>query len=225
MIRAQVFLCAGLAAAAIGAAPAVQSIGAVQAERVAIAVDAGKTVGPMKPIWAWFGYDEPNYTYMKDGQEAAVRAVAAEPGAGVRPHAQSADDRRRHAGAEVGIDQRLHRGCQRQADLRLDDRRSHHRHLPRAQDEAARADRLHARGAVDRSRSRTSTTGSPATTTTTSTPAGPIRRRTTPSGASSSISGSSTRSRSTAGPKSRAGGGRSGTSPTSATGRARPRST
>ena len=23
----------------------------------------------MKPIWAWFGYDEPNYTYMKDGQK------------------------------------------------------------------------------------------------------------------------------------------------------------
>lgn len=25
--------------------------------------------GPMKPIWAWFGYDEPNYTYMKDGKK------------------------------------------------------------------------------------------------------------------------------------------------------------
>ena len=23
----------------------------------------------MKPIWAWFGYDEPNYTYMTDGQK------------------------------------------------------------------------------------------------------------------------------------------------------------
>jgi len=23
----------------------------------------------MKPIWAWFGYDEPNYTYMKDGRK------------------------------------------------------------------------------------------------------------------------------------------------------------
>lgn len=23
----------------------------------------------MKPVWAWFGYDEPNYTYMKDGQK------------------------------------------------------------------------------------------------------------------------------------------------------------
>jgi xylan 1,4-beta-xylosidase len=23
----------------------------------------------MRPIWAWFGYDEPNYTYMKDGKK------------------------------------------------------------------------------------------------------------------------------------------------------------
>ena len=38
-------------------------------ENVAINVDADKRIGPMKPIWAWFGYDEPNYTYMKDGQK------------------------------------------------------------------------------------------------------------------------------------------------------------
>ena len=40
-----------------------------QAERVVIKVDASKRIGPMKPVWAWFGYDEPNYTYMKDGQK------------------------------------------------------------------------------------------------------------------------------------------------------------
>ena len=38
-------------------------------ERVVIRVDAAKAIGPMKPIWAWYGYDEPNYTYMKDGQK------------------------------------------------------------------------------------------------------------------------------------------------------------
>lgn len=32
-------------------------------------VDVQKKIEPMKPIWAWFGYDEPNYTYMKDGQK------------------------------------------------------------------------------------------------------------------------------------------------------------
>ncbi|MBS1604265.1 MAG: beta-xylosidase [Bacteroidetes bacterium] len=32
-------------------------------------VDLGKPAGPMTPVWAWFGYDEPNYTYMKDGKK------------------------------------------------------------------------------------------------------------------------------------------------------------
>jgi xylan 1,4-beta-xylosidase len=40
-----------------------------QGDRVTIAVDTRKTIGPMTPMWAWFGYDEPNYTYMKDGQK------------------------------------------------------------------------------------------------------------------------------------------------------------
>ncbi|MFD2580915.1 beta-xylosidase [Pedobacter vanadiisoli] len=34
-----------------------------------IEVNFDKDIAPMKPIWAWFGYDEPNYTYMKDGQK------------------------------------------------------------------------------------------------------------------------------------------------------------
>jgi xylan 1,4-beta-xylosidase len=38
-------------------------------EPVTIQVDLTKDKGPMKPIWAWFGYDEPNYTYMKDGKK------------------------------------------------------------------------------------------------------------------------------------------------------------
>ena len=36
---------------------------------VTITVNANDRIGPMKPIWAWFGYDEPNYTYMKDGKK------------------------------------------------------------------------------------------------------------------------------------------------------------
>jgi len=39
------------------------------ASQVSIDVDLAKSKGPMKPIWAWFGYDEPNYTYMKDGKK------------------------------------------------------------------------------------------------------------------------------------------------------------
>jgi xylan 1,4-beta-xylosidase len=42
---------------------------AAQNERVSIRIDAGAPRGPMSPMWAWFGYDEPNYTYMKDGRE------------------------------------------------------------------------------------------------------------------------------------------------------------
>lgn len=40
-----------------------------QEEIVEINVDAEEEIGPMKPIWAWWGYDEPNYTYMKDGKK------------------------------------------------------------------------------------------------------------------------------------------------------------
>ena len=34
---------------------------------VAIRVDASRTRGEMRPVWRFFGHDEPNYTYMKDG--------------------------------------------------------------------------------------------------------------------------------------------------------------
>jgi len=37
--------------------------------KASIEVNFDKNIAPMKPIWAWFGYDEPNYTYMKDGQK------------------------------------------------------------------------------------------------------------------------------------------------------------
>jgi xylan 1,4-beta-xylosidase len=40
-----------------------------QEKIVEINVDAEKEIGPMKPIWAWWGYDEPNYTYMRDGKK------------------------------------------------------------------------------------------------------------------------------------------------------------
>lgn len=37
--------------------------------QVAIQVDAAKSIGPYKPIYAYFGYDEPNFTYTKDGKK------------------------------------------------------------------------------------------------------------------------------------------------------------
>jgi xylan 1,4-beta-xylosidase len=36
---------------------------------ISLKVDLRKEKGSMDPIWAWFGYDEPNYTYMKDGKK------------------------------------------------------------------------------------------------------------------------------------------------------------
>jgi xylan 1,4-beta-xylosidase len=35
---------------------------------IRIRVDAGRCTGTWEPIWAWFGYDEPNYTYMPYGK-------------------------------------------------------------------------------------------------------------------------------------------------------------
>ncbi|MFP9100808.1 GH39 family glycosyl hydrolase [Flavobacterium sp. RHBU_24] len=41
----------------------------LQAQNHEIKVDLKQEIAPMKPVWAWFGYDEPNYTYMSDGKK------------------------------------------------------------------------------------------------------------------------------------------------------------
>ncbi|MCP5110876.1 MAG: beta-xylosidase, partial [bacterium] len=41
-----------------------------------VRVDARNTLGPMEPIWAYFGHDEPNYTYMKNGRKLLGELVA-----------------------------------------------------------------------------------------------------------------------------------------------------
>jgi xylan 1,4-beta-xylosidase len=46
-----------------------QSAAGVKTNKVSIQVELNKSIGPMYPAWAWFGYDEPNYTYMKDGKK------------------------------------------------------------------------------------------------------------------------------------------------------------
>ena len=42
-------------------------------------IDFNKEIGNMTPIWAWFGYDEPNYTYMKDGKKLLSEIAALSP--------------------------------------------------------------------------------------------------------------------------------------------------
>jgi xylan 1,4-beta-xylosidase len=44
-----------------------------------IKVDLSKPIADMKPVWAWFGHDEPNYTYMKDGRKLLSELQAMSP--------------------------------------------------------------------------------------------------------------------------------------------------
>jgi xylan 1,4-beta-xylosidase len=41
-----------------------------------IRVDAGQTIGPFTPIHGYFGYDEPNYTYAKNGRKLVGELAA-----------------------------------------------------------------------------------------------------------------------------------------------------
>ncbi|WPP50849.1 GH39 family glycosyl hydrolase [Catalinimonas niigatensis] len=50
-----------------------------EADTVSIQVDFSLEKGEMKPIWAWWGYDEPNYTYMKDGKKLLSEIAALSP--------------------------------------------------------------------------------------------------------------------------------------------------
>jgi len=45
----------------------------------AISVDLDKELGDMNAVWAWFGYDEPNYTYMNDGKKLLSELSALSP--------------------------------------------------------------------------------------------------------------------------------------------------
>ena len=57
----------------------ISSLAQNAAESAVISIDLNNTVGPLKPIWAWFGYDEPNYTYMKDGRKLLSELSALSP--------------------------------------------------------------------------------------------------------------------------------------------------
>jgi xylan 1,4-beta-xylosidase len=47
---------------------------------VEVVVDAAKTGGEMKPVWRFFGADEPNYATMKDGRSTLATLGALRPG-------------------------------------------------------------------------------------------------------------------------------------------------
>jgi len=46
---------------------------------VTIRVDTAVKVGPMYPFWAWFGHDEPNYTYTSNGVKLLSQLQALSP--------------------------------------------------------------------------------------------------------------------------------------------------
>ena len=65
------------------ASVAIVALGALlqpsQSTTVSIRVDTAQKKGPMRAIWAWFGYDEPNYTYTADGKKLLSEIAASSP--------------------------------------------------------------------------------------------------------------------------------------------------
>ena len=57
---------------------------------VEIRVDGAATIGAYTPIYSYFGYDEPNYTYMPDGRKLVGELAALSPRAGLHPRASPA---------------------------------------------------------------------------------------------------------------------------------------
>jgi xylan 1,4-beta-xylosidase len=55
------------------------SIATAQTTPATIRVNLSAIKGDMRPIWAWYGYDEPNFTYMKDGRKLLSELAALSP--------------------------------------------------------------------------------------------------------------------------------------------------
>ena len=78
MIRAQLLIMVLFASVSVSAQEPPAS---TETFRVTMRIDAARTKGELRPIWRFFGADEPNYAYMKDGKK-----LLAELGQ-LRPHA------------------------------------------------------------------------------------------------------------------------------------------
>jgi xylan 1,4-beta-xylosidase len=63
-------------AAVTFAALALAAPASTQSNQITITVDANVVRGPMSSMWAWFGYDEPNYTYTANGQKLLSELAA-----------------------------------------------------------------------------------------------------------------------------------------------------
>ena len=120
---------------------------------------------------------------MKDGQKLLGELGELAPEAGLLPHAQPAHLRRRHAGAEVGLDRRLHAKTPQGKpvyDWTIVDR-IFDTYLERGVRPYVQIGFM-PQGPVDQARAVSAPVDARRARTTRSTPAGPIRRRTTRSG-------------------------------------------
>ena len=68
-----------LAALLLAAAAPLCTAEPSSAQPVRLDVDAKQIKGPMTPIWAWFGYDEPNYTTAPNGKKLLSDIAALSP--------------------------------------------------------------------------------------------------------------------------------------------------
>ena len=111
-----------------------------------------KSLGPLRPIWRFFGADEPNYATMPNGKKLLGELGELAPeSVYFRTHnlLTSGDGT---PALKWGSTNAYREDARRQADLRLDDSRRHLRHVSRARRPALCADRLHAAGSVDEAR-------------------------------------------------------------------------
>src|SRR5262245_62847572 len=69
MQRREFLKATGLAAGALCLDAAVRADEPRKERAVAIRVRADQPGGELRPIWRFFGADEPNYAYMKDGEQ------------------------------------------------------------------------------------------------------------------------------------------------------------
>ena len=116
---------------------------------VNVSVDATAAGTPLVRVWAFHGYDEINYTTDAGRKGVARHDRRRAHRARARAQPLPPQHRRRHAGAEVGIDERLHRGRRREPGLQLGPDRRDHGHHHRGRRVSVRRARLHARGALD----------------------------------------------------------------------------
>ena len=63
-----------------GTAGRATSVPAPKSFQVSINVDAGQSLGPLRPVWRFFGADEPNYAYLPDGERLIGELGALKPG-------------------------------------------------------------------------------------------------------------------------------------------------